>query len=103
MIMNDCYYKENEFSVHFLLAQKMNQKRAASNLFWEYHFVSCPRGTTRSPALAGSLKQYRLLLAIPFASSKMILSFQKRFVRHSSPCGDMVLIQEIRWFLESYS
>jgi hypothetical protein len=33
--------------VHFLLAQKTNQKRAASDLFWDYHFLGCPRITTR--------------------------------------------------------
>jgi hypothetical protein len=41
--------------VHFLLAQKTNQKRAASDLFWDYHFLAYPRITTRGPALhAGS-------------------------------------------------
>jgi hypothetical protein len=34
-------------SVHFLLAQKTNQKRAASDLFWDYHFLGCSRITTR--------------------------------------------------------
>jgi hypothetical protein len=33
--------------VHFLLAQKTNQKRAASDLFWDYHFLGCSRITTR--------------------------------------------------------
>jgi hypothetical protein len=30
-----------------LLAQKTNQKRAASDLFGDYHFLGCPRITTR--------------------------------------------------------
>jgi hypothetical protein len=52
---------------------------AASNLFWDCHFVGCPRNTTRSPPIGGSLKQYCLLKAIRFAASKMSLFFQKRF------------------------
>jgi hypothetical protein len=49
--------------VHFFCLPKRNEpkKKAASNLFWEYHFGGCTRNTTRS---LHSLKQYCLLMAI---------------------------------------
>jgi hypothetical protein len=42
--------------VHFFCLPKRNEpkKRAATNLFWDYHFFGCPRITTRSLC---SLKQ----------------------------------------------
>ena len=68
--------------VHFFCLPKRNEpkKRAASNLFWDCHFVGCPRNTTRFTSLRSvPLKQYCLLRAIHFAASKMSLFFQKRF------------------------
>jgi len=56
--------------VHFFCLPKRNEpkKKAASNLFWAQHFLSCPRITTRGPCPAGwffyvigPLKQYCLL------------------------------------------
>jgi len=77
LLSNVCYFLclENIF-VHFLLAQKTNQKRAASDLFWDYHFLGCPRITTH---LRSAQAQTVMLTFCPsLRSLKNANQFQKR-------------------------
>jgi hypothetical protein len=74
----------------------MNQRKGQPQIFFGIAILSAAHAIQLAlPLKAGSLKQYCLLQAIPFAANKMSLFFQKRF-------GGIARLTAIR-FLFCYS